>query len=308
MKISNQYLISTFQNLTNNSSNTTSLNYSLSLTQVMALQNTITQLRNYIDNFNSFLAINLNDSIAQIEYSGSNYAISFIGIDRSFNFSYFKSSSYESYFDMSSCLVNTMANNYNLVGYQLFIVFTKWKNSPFMYDSSLYFNNTSPMTSISILDPDTGKKIIISNCILTPILLYFPISNINMIDYINNKSPFLNPFNQYQYNDGIFTDPIYVTPNGTVVNTTIQSRIDTYYLNINISCNYYDSSINKYSNFGMIYTNYSNGYISCGSTHLTDFVLTQNYQPPNFTVSGPYFYLKYISLVVNSVNLNYKIV
>ena len=119
---------------------------------------------------------------------------------------------------------------------------------------------------------------------------------------------FLLPFNQYQYNDGIFTDPIYVTPNGTVVNTTIQSRIDTYYLNINISCNYYDSSINKYSNFGMIYTNYSNGYISCGSTHLTDFVLTQNYQPPNFTVSGPYFYLKYVSLVVNSVNLNYKIV
>ena len=119
---------------------------------------------------------------------------------------------------------------------------------------------------------------------------------------INNKSFLLNPLNQFKPNDGMFKDPIYISPNGTVINTTLKSRIDTYYLNTNFSCTYQNTSINNYSSFGMQYMNYSNGYIICQSSHLTDILVTHNYQPANFGVSSPYFYLNYFALTTNYVN------
>jgi hypothetical protein len=251
----------------------------------------------------TFLAQNINDTSADLFYSNSNLGVSFVGVNRDFNFSYLNATNtYEYWFDMSSCLAYTMLTNFNKLGYDVFVVNIKWKYSPFIYNPMLYFNNTSPVNTVYVLDPSTGKRIDISNCKSNPINHYFPVNDLKMVDYINNKSSLLNPANQLQLDDGIFSDPIYVSPNGTVINTTIQNRIDSYYISVNISCNYYNSSLSNYSKIGMIYSTYSKGYFICQSTHLTDFLVTHSYTAPNFPVSGPFFYLKYFSLLTNSGN------
>ena len=65
--------------------------------------------------------------------------------------------------------------------------------------------------------------------------LYFPLNTYRLVERINRQRDYLSPENQYDMNDDIFCDPVYINKSGAVFNTTPEERIQQFWLGFNFS-------------------------------------------------------------------------
>ena len=76
--------------------------------------------------------------------------------------------------------------------------------------------------------------------------------NYRLVDRINEKKELLSPENQFDLNDDIFCDPVYINKSGAVFNSTPEERRNKYFLGFNFSCEYYKVKSEDQSNIKLI--------------------------------------------------------
>ena len=217
---------------------------------------------------------------------------------------------YEPFMDFQRCLEQTMIQSQGNPSYRVYLSSIVWKVSPYMSHQELYWNTTSPVVTFKFLDYDTGEKVYLSNCGSPEdqIKIFFPVNNYNLIDLINNKRPYLSPENQFDLNDDIFCDPVYINKSGAVFNTTPEERRETYFVGFNFSCNYYNVKSEDQSNIKLTkdtldYHKYTKeNYIQCLSSKLMqesygEFVVDSYLIPAEFHLNSRFFYLKHYKLL-----------
>jgi hypothetical protein len=221
--------------------------------------------------------------------------LSIVKVNPQFNASvYFSSrkSNYQPFVDVMFCLNEIEMTKLNNPYYSAWVTYIHWKYNPFIYNDSIYSNSTSPFHEVFIVDSVSNKPILINNC-TKGILHYFPIQTVLHLDYINSKKALFFPNNEYGQDNSIFSNPIYVYPNGTITNDTVEERIKQFYREWNFSCNYYDTIFNTLNTTGMGYINLTDNYIVCNSSHLTGFMSTFVKNNGTFNIDGRFFYLKH---------------
>ena len=234
-------------------------------------------------------------------------------IDENFEFdSYFDKEKrlYQPYMSFQRCLEQTMIQSQGNPNYRVYLSAIVWKVSPYMSKEELYWNTTSPVITFKFLDYDTGEKIYLSNCgdEDDQIQLYFPVNNYKLVDRINAKKAYLSPENQFDLNDDIFCDPVYINKSGAVFNSTPEERREEYFLGFNFSCNYYNVKSEDQSNIKMTketldYHKYTKeNYIQCLSNKLVqesygEFVVDSYSIPAEFHLNSRFFYLKHYQLL-----------
>ena len=224
---------------------------------------------------------------------------------------------YEPYMNFQRCLERTMIQIQRNPSYRVYLSSIVWKVSPYMSSENLYMNTSSPLFTFKFLDYYTGEKLYLSNC-GTPenqIEIFFPVNNFDLVRTINERRAILSPENQYNLNDDIFCDPVYINKSGAVFDIPIEERRQKYFLGFNFSCNYYDVKTEDKSKIKMIkdtldYHKYTKeNYIQCLSNKLmqneySEFVVDFYTIPYEFHLNSRYFYLKHYKLF--SWKDNYK--
>ena len=218
---------------------------------------------------------------------------------------------YEPFMDFKRCLEQTMIQSQGNPSYRVYLSAIVWKVSPYMSDLDLYWNTTSPVITFKLLDYDTGEKIYLSNCGSEDdlIKLYFPVNSYKLAYKINEKKEYLSPENQFDLNDDIFCDPVYINKSGAVFNSTPEERRKKYFLGFNFTCNFYDvksedPSDIKLSKETLDYHKYTDdNYIQCLSNKLVqesygEFVVDSYMIPSEFHLNSRFFYLKHYQLLL----------
>ena len=218
---------------------------------------------------------------------------------------------YEPFMDFKRCLEQTMIQSQGNPSYRVYLSAIVWKVSPYMSDLDLYWNTTSPVITFKLLDYDTGEKIYLSNCGSEDdlIKLYFPVNSYKLAYKINEKKEYLSPENQFDLNDDIFCDPVYINKSGAVFNSTPEERRKKYFLGFNFTCNFYDvksedPSDIKLSKETLDYHKYTDdNYIQCLSNKLVqesygEFVVDSYTIPSEFHLNSRFFYLKHYQLLL----------
>jgi len=217
---------------------------------------------------------------------------------------------YEPYMDFQRCLEKTMIQSQGNPSFRVYLSSIVWKVNPYMSKEDLYWNTSSSVITFKFLDYDTGEKIYLSNCGGTDdqIQLYFPVINYNLVDRINEKREFVSPENQFDLNDDIFCDPVYINKSGAVFNSTPEERRNKYFLGFNFSCNYYNAKSEDKSKINLNkdtldYHKYTKeNYIQCLSNKLMqesygEFVVDSYLVPAEFHINSRFFYLKHYMLL-----------
>ena len=217
---------------------------------------------------------------------------------------------YEPYMDFRQCLERTMIQSQGNPSYRVYLTAIIWKVSPYMSEQELYWNTTSPVITFKFLDYDKNEKIYLSNCGDTDnqIQLYFPHNTYRFVEKINKQRAYLSPENQFDMNDDIFCDPVYINKSGAVFNTTPEERINTYWLGFNFSCKYYKVSPEDQTNIFLTnetldfhkYT--KENYVQCLTNKLIqenygEFVVDSYLIPNDFHINSRFFYLKHYMLL-----------
>ena len=217
---------------------------------------------------------------------------------------------YEPYLDFKRCLESMMIKSQGTPSYRVFLTAIVWKVSPFMSEEELYWNTSSPIISFKLVDYDNGEKIYLSNCGKTEdqIQLYFPMDNYRLVERINRQRQYLSPENQFDMNDDIFCDPVYINKSGAVFNSTPEERINQYFLGFNFSCEYYKVNSEDKNDISLTtetldYHKYSKeNYIQCLTNKITqeaysEFVVDSYLIPNDFHINSRFFYLKHYMLL-----------
>ena len=218
---------------------------------------------------------------------------------------------YEPYMDFQRCLETTMIQSQGNPSYRVFLTAIIWKVSPYMSEQELYWNTSSPVITFKFLDYDNGEKIYLSNCGDTDnqIQLYFPQNTYRYVERINRQRDYLSPENQFDLNDDIFCDPVYINKSGAVFNSTPEERINTYFLGFNFSCKYYKVSSEDQNDITLtnetldfhLYT--KENYVQCLTNKLVqeaygEFVVDSYLIPNDFHINSRFFYLKHYMLLL----------
>ena len=217
---------------------------------------------------------------------------------------------YEPYFDFKRCLESTMIKSQGAPSYRVYLTAIVWKVSPFMSEEELYWNTSSPIISFKLVDYDNGEKIYLSKCGKTEdqIQLYFPMNNYRLVERINRQRKYLSPENQFDMNDDIFCDPVYINKSGAVFNSTPEERINQYFLGFNFSCEFYKVSSEDKNDISLTtetldYHKYTKeNYIQCLTNKITqeaysEFVVDSYLIPNDFHINSRFFYLKHYMLL-----------
>ena len=213
--------------------------------------------------------------------------------------------------DFQRCLETTMIQSQGNPSYRVFLTAIIWKVSPYMSEQELYWNTSSPVITFKFLDYDNGEKIYLSNCGDTDnqIQLYFPQNTYRYVERINRQRDYLSPENQFDLNDDIFCDPVYINKSGAVFNSTPEERINTYFLGFNFSCKYYKVSSEDQNDITLtnetldfhLYT--KENYVQCLANKLVqeaygEFVVDSYLIPNDFHINSRFFYLKHYMLLL----------
>ena len=217
---------------------------------------------------------------------------------------------YKSYVNFNSCLSWYYNNTYSRNEYETIMAFIDYTPFPYLYNMSLYINNTSPLLSIRFYDIGTKTQININECKDDhSFLIYFPFNSITWLSEVNDQKHLYDPLNYHGEDDLIFNDPIFIYDNGFISNDTIEMRIDKYHRRHNITCNYYNINTSTFNESGMMYMNLTSdsNFIICGTSHLsrfTTFIIDNNM---TFHTNERFFYLfrtqifKYFPNYMNNV-------
>ena len=284
--------------------------------QTEIIQDYFNKVKVSLQNLLEFYALNKKE----IRFINKNVNVYVSLIDNNFDVnSYFVNEKklYEPYFNFKHCLEKTMIQSQGSPSYRAYLSSIVWKVSPYMSNEELYWNNSSPTVSFKFLDYDTGEKIYLSDCgqAENQIELYFPVSNYDMVKKINEKRMLLSPEKQYNINDGIFCDPVYINKSGAVSDLSLEERRQTFFLGFNFSCKYYkvqseDQNNIKLSNETLDYNKYlKENYIKCLSNKLmqesySEFVVDYYKIPAEFHLNSRFFYLRHYKIL--SWKANYK--
>ena len=222
---------------------------------------------------------------------------------------------YEPYMDFRRCLENVMIKSKGTPSYRVFLNAIVWKVSPYMSEQVLYWDTTSPIISFKFLDYDKGEKIYLSNCGNTDnqIQLYFPVKTYRYVDRINRQRAYLSPENQYDLDDDIFCDPVYINASGAVFNSTPEERRNKYFLGFNFSCKYYKVASEDKNDISLTtdtldYHRYTKeNYVQCLADKLIqeaygEFVVDSYLLPNDFHINSRFFYLKHYMLLMWNPN------
>ena len=221
-----------------------------------------------------------------------------------------RKSSYKTHLEFMNCIHRYISSDPSI---QIYFAFIDYINTPLLYNSTLYINNTSPL--VEVLFYKNGQPFEVE-CPVDDVnvndndynlfKIHFPFTSFTWIDELNAQKPLYNPSNYKSGNDDIFKDPIYIEPSGYVSNETIEVRIQKYHRRHNITCNYDNTIINNvntedtdntndytFSNKGMKYYNLSeSSYIICTSTHASLFTTYYIDNDITFNTAGRFFYIQ----------------
>jgi hypothetical protein len=284
-------------------------NATLNKDQKATVQNYFNKIKLSLQNLLEFYATNKKN--LRFINRNINVYVQLINQDFAFNtyFDYEKKI-YEPYINFQRCLEKMMIQTQGNPSYRVFLTSIIWKVSPYMSNLDLYWNTSSPIISLKFLDFDKGEKIYLSNCgdVEDQIELYFPVNTYRYVERINRQRNYLSPENQFDVNDDIFCDPVYINKSGAVFNSTPEERINTYFLGFNFSCNYYkvlpeDQNDISLTTETLDFHSYTNdNYIQCLTNKLvqeafSEFVVDSYIIPGDFHINSRFFYLKHYMLL-----------
>ena len=125
-----------------------------------------------------------------------------------------------------------------------------------------------------------------------------------MTDIINNNKFHFKEGNIYKSDDPIFTEPKYILEDGSISTMSLQERRDTYYFSYLLIFKTLDEINRELIISDVLYKNLEdNSYFKCTSNHLSDFLLTYQYNKIPDQLSGRFYFLKHFKLYTNSENL-----
>ena len=266
-------------------------------TELKTLRNDLKELINYLISTTP----SLNNKDLYYEYESKSLYIHITQLTSSSHdndvFEHRKSS-YKTHLEFMNCVRRYFLSEPSA---QIYLAFIDYQNTPLLYNSTLYINNTSPLVEVLFYkngqpfelecDDDDDDHLF---------KIYFPFTSFTWIDELNAQKSLYNPFNYKNGNDDIFKDPIYIEPSGFVSNETIELRIQKYHRRHNITCNYEhsndddsDDSEYVFSDKGMEFFNLSeNSYIICTSQHASLFTTYYIDNDITFNTAGRFFYVQ----------------
>ena len=291
-------------------------NATLNKYQIDTVQNYFNKVKKSLQSLLDFYAVNKKN--LRFINRNINVYVQLINSDFDFNsFFNIEKKIYEPYINFQHCLEKTMIKGQENPSYRVFLLAIIWKVSPYMSNPELYWLTSSPISTFKFLDYDKGEKIYLSNCgnLEDNIQLYFPVNTYRYIEKINEKREYLSPENQFDLNDDIFCDPVYINKSGAVFNSTPEERINKYVLGFNFSCKYYKISPEDQNNIQLneenldyhIYT--KENYIQCLTNKLiqesySEFVVDSYIISDDFHINSRFFYLKHYMLLFWKENYN----
>ncbi len=282
----------------------------LNIRQTPEFKKAMPLFQQQLDNFLLFL-INLYDIQKKtIDYDTDNLYISITKVSNAFNSTKFfssRNSKYGSWVEFMDCLNFVLTEKLGLKSYDVWMIFIEYKQNPYMYDKEFYSNMTSPYTRLKFYKNDgvgtPNKEIFITGCEKSPIKMYFPVRIYGkFMDYINTNRLLFDPNEEKDYNDPIFKLPIFINSTGFVSQNTVEDRIKKYHRIYNFSCNYLETTTSSFKSQGLWVKNYSAGYISINTPHLTEFVVKMSDNPQTFLVDNDFFYITYYMLFFTGSN------
>ena len=270
------------------------------------------EIKNNLENLLKFYS----DNKFELSFINKNINVYIAILNENFNFtSYFEKETkiYQPYFIPNDCISYVMKTTNNQATFKTILNVIVWKINPYMPDINLYWNNTSPLITMLLLDYYTLKKIYLNDCGKNEIKFYFPFNNYLLIDIVNDKKDYIAPYNQIDSNDGLFNDPVYIDKEGKVYNTTPEERQAKYFVPFNFTCKYYyinndDNNSISFRTIDVDYNDYTNdNYILCKTNSLlqndySEFIVEYVPYDGNFHINSRFFYLKKIQLLKYSPN------
>ena len=213
-----------------------------------------------------------------------------------------KIGNHEAYVQFGNCLNSIKSidgsNNINL---QLIT----WIYSPWYHHHILNHNYTSNYMEIKIFS-DNLKELTLSQCKDdSTITFYLKLINPLLTDIINNNRFHFKEGNVYKSDDAIFTEPKYVLDDGSISDMSLEERRSKYYfLYLLIFKTLNEANRELITNDGILYVNLEdNSYFKCSSNHLSDYILTYEYNPKPDKLAGRFYFLNHPKLYFNSKNL-----
>ena len=272
-------------------------NVSLDDYSAVHYKNTINELKNYMINFITF--VTSTKKISNFEYDSFNFYITIQKINSDFdedNFFRKRKIDYKSYIKFMKCIHYFGVNVLNNPNYEFYMVFIEYYNFPYLYNSTIYTNNTSPLIDIFFLDNQKFNEINLNNCNNEQnIIIYLPFNSYKFLEQLNSQKWLFDPNNYKSPSDPFFKDPIYIEKNGFISNDSIEDRIKLYNRFYNFSCRYFYEE--KFIEQNIIYNNLTDNYIEFKTNHLSEFTTFFIENNATFIVSNRFFYLKKIQII-----------
>ena len=284
--------------MTNTDGRNTDRNGQLNYLQTDEIKANAMTLKKLLEYLTSLCFNDLNDSNYQWNYKSENLNVDLIRMESSLNLTKIleneKKSTYEPYISIENCQSGLYGKSKTLN-----VQYITWYNSPYYYDSELYWNYTSHHITIKLYNEKI--ETVSSDECSDKFKFYLSVYNPTFVDVIkNNKFHFIN---MYDSNDKIFTEPKFIESNGKINNLTREERINLYYFEYLLEFNSIDGKTMNYTTSGLSYENItSDNYIIGASTHLSEFIMNYKYNPYPDKVDGKFYFLKHASIYFNLTN------
>ena len=212
-----------------------------------------------------------------------------------------KEAKHEPYFQFIDCLntANSLDDSQNLN-----IQYITWIFSPWYHHNTLNYNYSSNYVEIKLYSDDLNELQLKECKDDSKITFYLALTNPELIDIINNNKFHFKEGNLFKSDDRIFTEPKYILDDGSVSNMTIEERRDKYYFEYLLVYKNYEERSRELITTNVKYDNLEdNLYFRCSSSHLSEYLLTYEYNPKPNKILGRFYFLKHFKLYINSENL-----
>ena len=212
-----------------------------------------------------------------------------------------KEENHEPYFQFGECINKVKSlDNSQYINVQ----YITWIYSPWYHHNTLNYNFSSNYVEIRLYS-DSIKELELNDCKDSHITFYLTLTNPDLIDIINNNKFHFKEGNLFKSTDRIFTEPKYILDDGSVSNMTLEERRNKYYFEYLLIYKTLNNKNRELITSNVEYENLEdNLYFRCSSTHLSEYLLTYEYNPRPDKILGRFYFLSHIKLYLNSANLN----
>ena len=212
-----------------------------------------------------------------------------------------KHDQHKPYFQFDSCLnsAKSIDGSHNIN-----VQYITWIYSPWYHHNTLNYNYSSNYVEIKLFSDDI-HEIQLECEDSSNIIFYLTLTNPEIIDIINNNRFHFKEGNMFKSDDRIFSEPKYILDDGSVSNTTIEERKSVYYFEYLLVFKTLETKKRELITENVEYKNLEdNSYFKCSSKHLSEYLLTYEYNPKPERIDSRFYFLKHIKLYFNSKNLD----